>query len=512
MSSPGCTLDRPRPDRRWLAAIGALLLAGCTVGPDFHRPDAPADDAYGKTLPPPTAAAGDVAQGRRQRFDPAQDIPGDWWTLFRSRPLDDLIAEALRNNPDLDAARAALAQAHQLTLAQRGAFLPALTASASASREQDPSATLAPAPSNNAFRYSLYTPRISVSYAPDPFGLQRRTLESARAQEQATRYEMIAAQVTLSTNVVQAVVQQASLATQVDATRHIIAIDRDMVGILQYQLKAGYASGLDLAGQQAQLAQAQAALPPLEAQLDQQRHALAALTGRTPAQMPDGDIELASLQLPTELPLSLPSQLVRQRPDVLQAEANLHAANAQVGIAIANRFPNFQISADAGRNALTLGHLFNAGTGLWSIAGELTAPIFDGGALRHQERAAKAALAQSAAQYRSTVLGALRNVADTLAAIEHDAQALQAAAQAADAAGATRDLTSGRFHAGYVGDLAVLAAAQSWQQARIGLAQAQAARLSDTAALYQALGGGWWNRAGQADAQARNQSISRDDD
>ncbi|MBS0212863.1 MAG: efflux transporter outer membrane subunit [Proteobacteria bacterium] len=493
--------------RLGLMASAACLLAGCTLGPDFQRPAAPIVASYGHRPPATTVAARGVAAGAAQRFDDGKDIPGDWWTLFHSKPLDDLVAQSLRANPDLQAAQAALRQAHEATLAQRGAYLPSVTAQFDNARNKDPSGTLAAVPSNNAFLYDLHTPQLSISYAPDVFGLNRRTVETLRAQEDAARYQTLATQVTLSTNVVNAAVQEASLHAQVQASRRIVEIDRQMVEILEYQLAEGYANGLDLATQQAQLAQAQAALPPLLNQLEQQRHALAVLTGKLPAEAADADFDLDALQLPTDLPLSLPSQLVRQRPDVLQAEASLHAANAQVGVAIANRFPSFQITANVGSNALTMGQLFDAGTGFWNIAGSLAAPIFRGGQLLHAQRGAQAALDQAAAQYRSTVLEAFRNVADTLSSLEHDAQALQAAAHALDAAKTTLDLSRRQYHAGYANDLTLLGAEQSFQQARSGLAQAQASRLADTAALYQALGGGWWQRP-EPESNDSNSTVS----
>ncbi|HEY2344271.1 MAG TPA: efflux transporter outer membrane subunit [Xanthomonadaceae bacterium] len=480
---------RPR-----VAMAIALTLAGCAVGPDFQKPAAPATDSYTGHAPATTAATPYVAAGDAQRFAQGSDIPGDWWTLLHSKPLDDLVQQALSNNADLEAAQAALRQAHEGTLAQRGAYFPSVSAGFNASREQDPPGALAPVPSSNAFLYNLFTPQVSISYAPDLFGLNRRTVESLRAQEDAARYQMIATDITLATNVVNAAVQEASLLAQVDATRQTIDADAKIVDILRYQMAKGYANGLDLAAQESQLAQAQSALPSLQTQLEQQRHALAVLTGRLPSQAADVDFDLDALQLPQDLPLSLPSQLVRQRPDVLQAEANLHAANAQVGVAIANRFPNFQITANAGHTALATGQMFANGTGFWNIAGALTAPIFEGGALLHQERAAKAAYEQAAAQYRSTVLGAFQNVADTLSALEHDAEALQSAAKAADAARVTLDLTQRQYKVGYASYLTLLGAEQGWQQARIGLVQAQAGRFADTAALYQALGGGWWQR------------------
>jgi NodT family efflux transporter outer membrane factor (OMF) lipoprotein len=316
-----------------------------------------------------------------------------------------------------------------------------------------------------------------------------------QAQEQAVRFEMIAAQITLSTNVVAAVVQAGALQAQIDATRELIELNTHMVSIVREQLAKGYASGLDLAAQESQLEQTRATLPPLIKQLAQQRDLLAVLVGQLPNEAPDGRFELASLKLPQELPLSLPSALVAQRPDVLQAEANMHAASAQIGVAIANRLPNIVLSANAGSTALAMDQLFKSGTGFWGLGADITAPIFEGGTLLHQERAAKAAYVQAAEQYRSTVLAAFQNVADTLAALEQDAEGLRAAAAAADAAKRTLDLSQRQLTAGYANYLSLLNAQQTYQQARINLVQAQANRYADTAALFQALGGGWWNRA-----------------
>jgi NodT family efflux transporter outer membrane factor (OMF) lipoprotein len=280
-----------------------------------------------------------------------------------------------------------------------------------------------------------------------------------------------------------------------------IAINNQMVSILRYQLAKGYAGRLDLAAQESQLAQLQATLPPLMNQLDQQDHLLAVLSGRLPSEAPAEAFDLAGLTLPQQLPLSLPSVLVAQRPDVRQAEANMHSASAQVGVAIANRLPNFSLTANAGSTALAMSQLFKSGTGFWSLGADLAAPIFQGGTRLHQERAAKAAYVQAAEQYRSTVLTAFQNVADTLSALQHDAEGLQAAANAADAAKVTLDLSQRQFKDGYASYLSLLSAEQAYQQTRIALVQAQASRYADTAALFQALGGGWWHQpdAGQPD-------------
>ncbi len=480
-----------------VAALSSLLITGCVVGPDFKRPAAPAVGDYTAAPLSTTAASKDVAAGEAQRFDKGADIPGDWWTLFHSRPLNALIEQSLANNHDLKAAQAALLVARENVLAGRGAYYPSVSAGFSASRDVA-SQLLAPVPNfpivSSEYQYNLFTPQVSISYAPDLFGLTHRTVESLQAQEQAVRFQMIATHITLSTNVVAAVVQEGSLRAQVDATYQLVDINAHMLQILQRQFAKGYVGRLDVAAQEAQLAQVTATLPALLKQLDQQRNVLGVLAGQLPSQRPTATFELSSLALPQELPVSLPSVLVAQRPDVRQAQANLHAASAQVGIATASRLPNIALSADAGSTGLAIGQVFKTGTGFWGLGAALTAPIFQGGTLLHQERAAKAAYVQAAEQYRSTVLTAFQNVADTLTALEQDAAGLKAAAHAADAAKVTLDLSQRQWEDGYAGYLALLSAEQGYQQARINLVQAQAARYADTAALFQALGGGWWHR------------------
>ncbi len=481
-----------------LTCVSWLVLSSCAVGPNFKKPAAPEASGYTDHPVTATSATTNATGGESQRFAEGADLPGEWWTLFQCAPLNALIERSLTNNPDLKAAQAALWVARENVLAHRGVFLPGVTASFAASRQKQ-SELLAPVPNYpvvpNQFQYSLFTPQVSVSYMPDVFGLNRRSAETLKAEESAVRYQLIATHITLSANVVVAAIQEASLRAQIEATRQLIGLNSNMVEILRYQFVKGYASGLDLAAQESQLAQVAATLPPLLKQLAQQRNLLAVLAGGFPSQGLPEQFRLSSLRLPEELPLSLPSQLVAQRPDVCQAEANWHAASAQVGVAIANRLPNITLTADAGSTALAIEKLFSSGTGFWALGAAATAPIFQGGTLLHQQRAARAAYVQAAEQYRSTVLTAFQNVADTLNALEQDADALQAAANAADAAKVTLDLTEEQLQAGYASYLAALSAEQGYQQAVINLAQAQANRFADTAALFLALGGGWWHRA-----------------
>jgi NodT family efflux transporter outer membrane factor (OMF) lipoprotein len=486
-----------------VALAGPLLTTACVVGPNFRPPAAPAVSGYTAKAPQTTAGTPGVAGGEAQHFVSGADIPAEWWTLFHSRRLNDLIEQALAHNPDLKAAQAALLVAHENTLAQKGAYFPQVSAGATITRQKDPSATLAPVPANNSFAYTLVTPSVSVSYTPDVFGLNKRTVEGLAAQEQATRYQMIATDITLSANVALAAITEASLEDQIATTNELIGINRQILSLLQFQKSKGYIGGADIAAQQTQLAQLEASLPPLIKQRDQQNDLIAVLTGRYPAQAPAEKFTLASLTLPSDLPLSLPSTLVAQRPDVLQAEANLHAASAQIGVARANRLPNITLSANAGSNALAISQLFGPGTGFWSIGAALLGPIFDGGTRLHQERGARYAYQQSAEQYRSTVLTAFQNVADTLVALEQDANALKSTAAATDAAKASLDISRLQYKDGYAAYLAVLNAEQAYQQARLSLVQAEASRFTDTAALFQALGGGWWHQPELASANAR---------
>lgn len=467
-----------------LAAIWMLsLVAGCTVGPDFKRPSAPDISAYTSAPLDTTSGTTNLPGGAAQQFAEGRDIPGEWWNLFHSKPLNDLIERSLANSPDIKSAQAALTVARESVLAQRGAYYPQVAGSFSATRGKAAGAYT-----------TVYTPQVSVSYALDVFGLNRRTVESLQAQQEQTRLALAATHIALSANVVVAAIQEASLRGQIDATHELIATNANLLQILRNQFAQGYASRLAVAAQESQLAQTEATLAPLLKQLAQQRNLLAALAGEFPNQDLAEKFELASLQLPEELPISLPSQLVEQRPDVRQAEENLHSASAQIGIARANRFPNITLTADAGSMASEAGKLFTSGTGFWDVGAGITQPIFNGGTLRHQELAARAAYTQAAEQYRSTVITAFQNVADTLQALRYDADALKATAAAKDAAAVTLELAKKQFQSGYASYLDLLNAQQTYQQAVINLVQAQAGRYADTAALFQALGGGWWNR------------------
>ncbi|HVV71436.1 MAG TPA: efflux transporter outer membrane subunit, partial [Verrucomicrobiae bacterium] len=426
--------------------LTAILMAGCSAGPNFTKPPAPPVSSY--TAGPLTNTSGitNLPGGETQRFIAGGDIPGDWWTLFHSKPLNDLIDLALSNNPSLKAAQAALLSAREQVLAQRGSYYPSVTGMFSASRQKT-SQDISPTPNSGALYFSLYTPDLNISYVPDVFGLNRRTMESLKAQEAQVRFALAASHIALSANVASAAIQEAALRAQIEATRELIGISSNMLGTLQEQFAKGYAARLDVATQEAQLAQVEATLPALLKQLAQQRDLLAVLCGMFPSQDLNAKFKIADLQLPQDLPVSLPAQLVAQRPDVRQAEESLHDASAQIGIAVANRLPNITLSADVGAMALQADRMFSSGNGFWTLAGGLTQPIFQGGSLRHKERAARAAYTQAAEQYRSTVLTAFQNVADTLNALQHDAKSLEMAASARDSAKVALDLAQTQFKA-----------------------------------------------------------------
>jgi NodT family efflux transporter outer membrane factor (OMF) lipoprotein len=484
----------------------ALLLASCEVGPDFKRPAPPPVTGYTPEAAPVQTAAAAVAGGEAQRFVRGLDIPGQWWALFHSPVLNALVEQAIAANPTLPAAQAALRQAWENVYAEQGSLFPTVSAGFSPSRNKT-AASLAPVPSSNLLYYSLYTAQVTVSYTPDVFGGTRRQIESLVAAAESQRFQLEATYLTLTSNVVAAAVQEASLRGQIAATEEIVGIESKGLDILRRQLQLGQVAGADVVAQQAALAQAQATLPPLQRQLAVERDLLTALLGRFPSQQPAEKFELASLRLPQRLPVSLPAKLVDQRPDVRAAEADLHAASAQIGVAVAARLPQFSLTGSAGSTALALAGLATPGDVFWSAAGNAAQTIFDAGTLLHKQRAAEAAFDQAAAQYRSTVLAAFQNVADTLRALQADADGLKAAAAAQQAAATSLAITRRQLQLGAVNYLALLTAENTYQQALSMAVQAQAGRDADTAALFQALGGGWWNRADTTSARTTSVEL-----
>jgi NodT family efflux transporter outer membrane factor (OMF) lipoprotein len=483
-----------------MAAAGSGL-AGCAVGPDFHRPEAPASDTY---TPAPLAgetASAAVAGGEAQRFAPGQEIPSQWWKLFHSGDLDRLIRQALADSPTLAAAQAALRQARENLAAQRGVVLfPAVDAKGSAAREKFSGAAFGQP--GKGILLTLYNASVDVSYSLDLFGGGRRELEALSSQVDYERFQLEGAYLTLASNIVTAAVKDASLRAQILATRDIIATQQKQLEVVQRQFRLGGASGSDLLAQRAQLAQTRATLPPLQKELAQNIHLLSVLAGRPPWEGGMPEFTLDALKLPEELPVSLPSSLLRQRPDLRSSEALLHAASAQVGVATANLYPQVTLTGSYGSETTKLGSLFGSGTSVWNLGAGVLQPLFHGGELTAKRRAAVAAYDQALAQYRETVLRAFQDVADVLRALDYDARALRAQAEAETAARDTLDITKKQFELGAVSYLSLLNAERQYQQARISLVQARAARVSDTAALFQALGGGWWNRSAEADAES----------
>jgi NodT family efflux transporter outer membrane factor (OMF) lipoprotein len=479
-----------------LVALTAALSA-CALGPNFKRPPAPATPTYGTAPMDGDLAAANTVGGATQRFIKDMDIPAQWWTLFQSPKLNQLVEQALKNSPDVGAAQAALRQAHELYSAQWTSLFPTVQGGVTGDRSQFPAATLSSPITTSNNIYNLFTAQLTLSYAPDLFGGTRRAIEQAKAQEDSTRFQLEATYLTLSSNVVVTAVQEASLRGQITATMRLLGLQHELTEKVLRQRSLGTASDLDVLAQQAQEAQTAQTLPPLQKQLGQARDALTALLGRLPANEPHETFELTDLTLPTDLPVSVPSKLVEQRPDVRQAEENMHAASAAVGIATADLLPQFAINADVGSSALKLQNLFGAYTSFWDLGASLSQTLFDAGAAIHKRRAAIAALDQAGAQYRSAVILACQNVADTLRALRSDADALRANDDSARAAKTAFDLAERQKSIGTISMVAVLNAEQTYQQAELSLVQAQANRYADTAGLFQALGGGWWNRSGE---------------
>jgi NodT family efflux transporter outer membrane factor (OMF) lipoprotein len=475
-----------------LLATALLALSACAVGPDFVPPAAPEVSGYTPEAKPAATASTDIAGGASQKFGPGHDIPGEWWKVFHSRELDALIQQALAANPNLEAAQASLWQAKENLYAQTGSLLPTFDANASATRQQfSPSEFGGSGPPSI---FNLYQASVNVSYALDIFGGTRRQIESSAAAADYQYFELEAAYLSLTANVVTAYVQAASLHGQIEATEDIIRLEREQLDVVQHQFDVGAASKTDVLTQQSEVATQEATLPPLQKQLEQERHVLLALTGRFPSQALHANMTLTALRLPTLLPLSLPSQLIEQRPDIRAAETQLHQASAQIGVAVANRLPKITITGNYGTAALTPATMFTPEAAVWEIVGSGTQPIFHGFTLLHQERAARAAYDQADAQYRNTVLSAFQNVADSLRALQLDAATLRAQRAALKASSDTLDLARGQYKLGAITYVTLLNAQRSYQQARLAVVQAQAARFADTAALFQALGGGWWNR------------------
>ncbi len=477
-----------RPSNPARAAVVALVAASCAVGPDYVRPEPPRTAGYTAAGTPATLGAGPTAQ----RLDGGGRLAPDWWRLLRNAPLDRLVTDALVNSPTLEAAQATLRRSQESLRAGYGVFFPQADASASAARQRFSPQRFGSAVPASVF--NLFTLSGTVSYTLDIWGGQRRAVEGLRAQVDAQRYQLLGATIMLAGNVVTTAIAVAAYQAQLDATQQLIVLEEDQVRLGKAQAEAGTIPYVNLLSLESQIALTRATLPPLAQKIDQGRHLLAALTGRLPGDWTPPAIALDDLTLPADVPVSLPSALVRQRPDILIAEAQLHASTAQIGVATAAMLPNVTLSGGYGTNSTQLGNLGSDTSLFWSLVGGVTQPIFHGGALFHQRKAAVAGRDQAAAAYREAVLSAFQQVADGLRALDHDAAAVEAEQAAQESAEAAFKLTQIDYNSGLVGYLQVLTANAQYLQSRLGFIQAQAQRIQDTVALFVALGGGWWNQ------------------
>jgi NodT family efflux transporter outer membrane factor (OMF) lipoprotein len=475
-------------------ASSIALLSGCAVGPNYKAPPPPQTAGFVPpgTVPLQTASA-PIAGGEAQRFVAGLDIPGQWWTLFKSPELNALIERGLAHSPSLDAAQAALRAANETTAAERGSFYPSVSGQYQAERVKSSGAAIG-VPQLGAFLYTLNSASVDVSYTLDAFGGIRRQVESLQAQADYERFALEASYLSLTANIVTAAVAEASLRMQIAATLDIARSQQAQLDITRRRVAAGGASQTDVLSQLATLQITLANLPVLKGQLAQERNQLAAYVGDLPADYHGAEFTLDSLTLPGDLPVSLPSKLVEQRPDVRQYAELLHQATAQIGVATANMLPQLTLTGSYGGTAAKFSDIFSSSANVWSLVGGVTQPIFKGGQLNHQRRAAVAAAQEAAANYQSTVITAFQNVSNTLYALQADADALAAETTAERTAAESLQLVQAQFRSGAASHLQVLTAEQSYQNALVSLVKARAQRYADTAALFQALGGGWWNR------------------
>jgi NodT family efflux transporter outer membrane factor (OMF) lipoprotein len=477
----------------FLLAVAVTALCGCAVGPDFHRPAPPDTDHYVAGPPIETVGAAGTP-GQTQTLVAEQDIPAQWWNLFHSEPLDALVRTALHDSPTIAAAAAALRSAQEGYIAQRGSSLyPQVDGQFQVQREAAPAAAFG-FPQLGTSTFTLFDAAVNVTYKFDLVGATRRQLEALAAQTDYQRWQLEAARLTLAGNIVTTMITAAALNDQVAATNDILTTERDQLAIVQRQHSVGAASQADVLTQQAQVSQLESTLPGLHKSVAQAGHRLAVLSGQTPDHAGTADLTLSKLTLPAQLPVSLPAKLVRQRPDVLASESQLHQASAQAGVATANLYPQLTLSGSIGSETTSISNLFGPGTTAWNIGGSLLQPLFHGGELRAKRRQAFDDLDQATAQYRGTVLSALQDVADSLRALQDDALTLQADTQAESAARDSLEITRRQFRAGGTSYVNLLIAQRQYAQARLTRIQGETARMTDSAALLQALGGGWWNR------------------
>ncbi|HXW73446.1 MAG TPA: efflux transporter outer membrane subunit [Steroidobacteraceae bacterium] len=465
-----------------------LALGGCAVGPDFHRPRAPDTDRYLPTTPPPEASEGTASATppvAPQRLLPGDELAGEWWQLFHAPVLQDAVRAALTGSPTLAAANATLAEAQQQVIVARGALFPKVDASAGVTH----TASSTPTP---LLATNQYTLGVSATYALDIFGGARRGVEQQVALADMQRYQLAAAYLTLTGGVVTEALTIASTRLQIATTLELIESDKKNLELTQREYEIGRAARADVLTADSQLAADLTTLPSLRTQLEQARDALAVLTGHAPAAWTAHDFDVGEFTLPKELPLALPSQLARQRPDILAAEAQLHAASAAIGVAFAQEFPNLTLSGSLARTALTAGALFHHFETQSGGGALLTAPIFAGGALRAQTEAARDALKAQAATYQGVVVAALGQVTDDLWALKNDAERMAVDQHSVDIALEALKLQQASYTVGKSSVLQLIDAERTYAQARLSLATAQIQQYQDTAGLLVALGGGWW--------------------
>ena len=473
------------------ACLAAMLatLGACAVGPNFVRP-APLDADRYTAEPMPAATV--AADAHAQRFTAGAALDADWWRLFKSAQLDAVVQQALANNPTLQASEASLRQSQHKLRAGYGVFFPQVGAELDAARERI--APLEQGLQTPPSVFNLITLSGTIGYALDIFGGERRTVEGLKAQVDYQRYASKAAYLTLSANVVNTSIARAAYVAEVRATEQLIELQKQQLKSTEVEVRAGTAAYSDVLSLRRLIAANQATLAPLKQQISQTGDLLATLEGTVPSNATLPDIDLTGLSLPVDLPVSLPSDLARQRPDILSSEAELHAASANIGVATAAMFPSVSLSATYGAAGSSFGTLSAANDRFWSIGPSATIPVFQGGTLWYGRKAAIDAYQVAQATYRQTVLDAFAQVADALKALEHDAQALQAQVDAQRAAGEALKLLQVNYGAGLVAYLEVWAADVQFHEATIAYLQAVAQRYQDTVALFVALGGGWWNQ------------------
>ncbi|MAZ40366.1 MAG: RND transporter [Legionellales bacterium] len=480
--------------RTLLVSLCCFGISSCAVGPDFHAPATPPTNQYTQTKQPTKtmATTGAKNAANAQQFNLQQDIPANWWVIFHSKQINQLVEQGLKNSPNLKAAKATLSQAQASLQAQIGELLfPSVDFAGDAKRLRTSTISFGEEDENSIF--NLYGTTFNVSYNLDVFGKSRRTIEGYQAEVDYEQYELAGSYLSLSTNIVTTSIAIASLQDQISATKQLIRAQTNTLSITKKQYRLGGISKEDVLLQETTLAQTQASLPPLKKALAETTHSLAVLTGKYTSQQSIPRITLAQFNLPKNLPLSLPSKLVQQRPDIKASEALLHQANAAVGVATADLFPQFTITGDFGYLAQQTKDFFSHANNVWNIGLGLTQPVFHGGALLSERQAVMDAYKTSVAHYQETVLEAFENVANALSAIQMDAIEYNRQFAANQAAMQTMQLTEKQYRLGGVDYLTVLNAQEKYQETKLALIKAQAARYSDTAALYQALGGGWWH-------------------